>query len=510
MKKFNELGLSTTSNGRVHQNSENLQIVKSALDDKSSSLCLAKFTQVTLHLGAGLVHSCHHPKVHKIPLEELEENPAALFNTTVLKAARKQMLNNQRPSECDYCWRVEDNGNISDRFYKSNEDWAIKNYDAIIASTGQEIFKPTYLEVSFGNACNLKCCYCGPEFSSKWVEELKEHGPLIITDGAGTDQWVQGWQDLDNITIPNKDHNPYIDAFWKWFPEIYPTLKHYRITGGEPLLNKNTLKSLDYLIENPKEDLELSINTNLSIPDKLWDEFLDKIIKLDKGSNFKKITIFTSIESWKEKSDYSRTGIDFDKLIHRFEELLQKTNVRCVVMATYNMLAITSFKDVLEWILELKKKYNYNHDRANIFEKTGYDFRLSDSQENINGFRVGIDIPYLRHPECLDVQYCDDDMLLNYMIPCLEFMLSNVSHSSIVNHLGFEPYEVEKFQRIITNRLYYHNKYNTKDKILTRYRAKFYDFVNEIDHRRNTNFLETFPEMEQFYLECKDSKDRFD
>jgi len=24
------------------------------------------------------------------------------------------------------------------------------------------------------------------------------------------------------------------------------------------------------------------------------------------------------------------------------------------------------------------------------------------------------------------------------MIPCLEFMLSNVSHSSIVNHLGFE------------------------------------------------------------------------
>jgi len=301
---------------------------------------------------------------------------------------------------------------------------------------------------------------------SRLTKQVARPPPPVVTDGPGHTQWVQGWQDLDNITIPNKDHNPYIDAFWKWFPEIYPTLKHYRITGGEPLLNKNTLKSLDYLIENPKEDLELSINTNLSIPDKLWEEFLDKIIKLDNDANFRKITIFTSIESWKEKSDYSRTGIDFDKLVYRFEELLQKTNVRCVVMATYNMLAITSFKDVLEWILELKKKYNYNHHRDYILKETGYDFRSNSSQENIHGFRVGIDIPYLRHPECLDVQYCDDDMLLNHMIPCIEYMISNMCRGSLDMHLGFEPYEVEKFQRIITNRLYFHNKYRPKHEIL--------------------------------------------
>ena len=43
---------------------------------------------------------------------------------------------------------------------------------------------------------------------------------------------------------------------------------HLVITGGEPLLNKNTLKSLDYLIQNPKDDLELSINSNLSVPER--------------------------------------------------------------------------------------------------------------------------------------------------------------------------------------------------------------------------------------------------
>lgn len=510
MKKFNELNLDLNDQGKVAQNDKNLSIVKDALDLKSKSLCLAKFTQVTLHLGSGMVHSCHHPTAHKIPLDEISKNPAALFNTSTLKTARKEMLNGVCPSECDYCWRIEDNNNTSDRHYKSSEDWAIKNYDNVVNSSGDEFFKPTYLEVSFGNACNLACSYCGPEFSSKWVDQLKANGPLRITDGNGKEQWAQGWQDLDNLTIPNRQHNPYIEAYWKWFPEIYPTLKHYRITGGEPLLNKNTIKSLDYIIDNPRDDLELSINSNLSVPDKLWDQFLDKIVDLEKSAKFKKITIYTSFESWGEKAEYSRYGLDFDLVKKRYIELLEKTSVRCVVMATYNMLAITSFQEVLAWILDLKQKYNFNHKRAAILENTGYDIRINDSNESVNGFRVGIDIPYLRHPQWLDAQYCTDDLLENYMIPCLEFMAANSSYSSFTNHLGFEPYEIDKFERIVSNRLYFNNKYKDRNEnLVLKYRAKFYDFINELDKTRNTKFLESFPEMTDFYNECKSRNDEY-
>ena len=500
-KTYKDLNLITDNNGKVIQSSNNLENVLQGLNSISPSLCLAKFTQVTMHLGSGIVHSCHHPKQHKIPLEELEKNPAALFNTTILKVARKEMLNGIRPKECEYCWRIEDNKNRSDRHFKSSEDWAIKEYDSIVNSTGEEFFKPTYLEVSFGNTCNLNCVYCGPEFSTKWVEELKQQGPVKISDGNGNIQWAQGWQNLDEISIPNREHNPYIEAFWKWFPEIYPTLKHYRITGGEPLLNKNTIKSLDYLIENPKQDIELSINTNLSIPQKIWDSFLNKIIELEKSANFKKITVYTSVESWGERAEYARTGLDFNLLKNRFEELLQKTSVRCVVMATYNILAVTSFMDVLKWILNLKKEYNYNLKRDLIYKETSYDIRENLSSNSTNGFRVGIDIPYLRHPEFLDAQYCDENLLINYMIPCLNFMVDNTSDNPYKLHLGFEKYELEKFQRIVENRLYFKNN-NEKD------RAKFYDFINQIDLRRNINFLKTFPEMESYYNSCRSAREK--
>lgn len=82
---------------------------KKQLSVISPTMCAAKWQQVTIHLGTGTTHSCHHPKVHPIPLEELVKNPSALHNTKYKKELRKQMLDGQRPDECDYCWRVEDN-----------------------------------------------------------------------------------------------------------------------------------------------------------------------------------------------------------------------------------------------------------------------------------------------------------------------------------------------------------------------------------------------------------------
>ena len=51
---------------------ENPIIVKDKLDSVGCGFCLAKWTQVTIHLGSGINHSCHHVKAHKIDLEELK------------------------------------------------------------------------------------------------------------------------------------------------------------------------------------------------------------------------------------------------------------------------------------------------------------------------------------------------------------------------------------------------------------------------------------------------------
>ena len=144
------------------------------LNSIGPGFCLAKWTQVTVHLESGTTHSCHHPVAHKIPLEEIEKDPGALHNTLFKKEQRKAMLQGKRPSECDYCWRIEDNTNqYSERVFKSHTSWSQIDKDKIANSTGDENFYPRYVEVSFSNVCNFKCTYCGPNFSSKWMKKLK-------------------------------------------------------------------------------------------------------------------------------------------------------------------------------------------------------------------------------------------------------------------------------------------------------------------------------------------------
>ena len=48
---------------------------------ESNSVCGAKWINATTWLGSGTTASCHHPPAHKIPLEELKDNPSALHNT---------------------------------------------------------------------------------------------------------------------------------------------------------------------------------------------------------------------------------------------------------------------------------------------------------------------------------------------------------------------------------------------------------------------------------------------
>ena len=225
--KDHEWDLTTWGNRKLSHG--NLNKMKGLLDSKGPGFCLAKWTQVTMHLGVGLTHSCHHPSPHTIPLDELQNNPGALHNTQHKKQQRKQMLNGERPAECDYCWRIEDNNNsFSDRVYKSFDNYSFDDYDDIVNLNGDENIFPRYVEVSFSNVCNFKCAYCGPNFSSQWVEEINKHGAYKLDNmlfNGGSDVVTQ---------IKNNEDNQYTEAFWKWFPKGQEHMHTFRITGGEP------------------------------------------------------------------------------------------------------------------------------------------------------------------------------------------------------------------------------------------------------------------------------------
>ena len=169
------------------------------------ALCLAKWKQVSLHLTTGHTNSCYHPPLHKIELSDIERDPGGIHNTAYKKSQRVIMLRNERPSECQYCWNMEDLGQLSDRHYRSGESWAAVDFEQIRNSTGDEDdVIPSYVEVNFNNACNLKCSYCSPQFSSSWGDEANRHGAYPTSVPHNSPEHFTGARRV----IPARESNP--------------------------------------------------------------------------------------------------------------------------------------------------------------------------------------------------------------------------------------------------------------------------------------------------------------
>lgn len=455
---------------------------KENLDPISPSFCAAKWKQSTIYLQNGHTHSCHHPSPHKVPLAEIKVNPGALHNTNYKKEQRKLMLEGQRPPECDYCWRVEDNNMISDRTHKSMSDWAAPYIPEIVSQPWNDDVVPSYIEVSFGHVCNFKCSYCSPHISSQWMDEIEQHGSYPTVPPFNG---IERYESLGLTPIPNNQDNPYVDAFWEWWPSISDRLEQFRITGGEPLLNKNTFKFLDYIIDNPHPNLTVSINSNMCPPDDLLDKFIDKIKIIIKENRVKECRIFTSAEAWGAQAEYIRFGMDYNKWLDNINKVLTEIpGITFTVMSTYNALSVPSYITFLKDIYQLKQNaYNANSSAYPVIGGNN-----SSIYQKITP--VLLDIPYLRWPQHQNV----------FILPKEFATVINEQVQYMYDHLGsygntFSESEAEKLKRI-------YNLFVAHDVDETVNRTNFKLFVDEHDRRRGTNFLETFPDLAEFYKHC--------
>tara|TARA_B100000686_G_scaffold348332_1_gene439114 strand:- start:196 stop:1965 length:1770 start_codon:yes stop_codon:yes gene_type:complete len=460
--------------------------VRDDLNKVGPGFCLAKWTQVTILLQTGQTHSCHHPRPHKIPLHEIKDNPSALHNTVYKKLQRKSMLKGGRPPECDYCWNVEDaNPNaFSDRTMKSGEGWSYPHFGDIKKSTGDENIQPTYVEISFSNQCNMACAYCDVKSSSRWQSEIASKGYYPTSGQYNNTTWMRR---EGTIPIPHTQPNPYRDAFWKWWPDLFPSLHTFRITGGEPLLQKDTFKVLDYIIKNPtvNPNIELGINSNLSIPDEQWDEFLYKVKYITENNLVKNFVLFTSTEAWGEQAEYIRDGMDSKILWKRVEEFLKKCEKpEVTIMAAFNALSVTTYRKVIEKVYRLKKTYH--------------------SDKRYRDYSIILDTSYVRHPEFLDYRILTDDWLekISDMAVLMEDLGMHQFDKAVDAHsaVGWFDFEQEKVRRMS-------DMTPPDDEWVNKQRKDFYLFITEYDKRREKNFLETFPEMEDFYNICKKIKE---
>ncbi len=438
---------------------------KDVIDSVSPSFCLAKWLQSTVLLQNGETHSCHHPARHKINPDDIKDNPIGIHNTPVKIKAREDMLSGIQTKECHYCWSVEnlDNDHISDRIYKSSFSWSWPHLQKVVDSGLGVDINPTYLEVSFENTCNFKCLYCSPESSSRWQEEVSQHGGIQLSNFVLNDpEWLKSTK---RWPIRHNEHNPYVEAFWKWWPSLYPDLHTFRITGGEPLLSKHTWTVLDYIKTHPSPELSLAINTNLNAPTDIVDKLFNYIQEIT--PNIKSFQIYTSIESSGDQAEYTRSGLDYEQFIKNVYKILDNTDskVELHFMTTVNVLSAPTFINFLDLMQHLKKKY----------EISKHNYRIQ--------FRVN----YLTWPKCLSVGILSQRDKEHY-----KTLWTNFAQEHYIDEVkyDFDTFNAEDLAQIERLCDYMINKESAHEDY-----DDFRLFINECDMRRNTSFLDTFPEL---------------
>ena len=414
------------------------------IDSISPTFCAAKWMQVTIDLSSGLGHSCHHTKKQKLSISDIQNNLSAFHNTEDKKKSRLLMLNGNRPPECDFCWKIEDLKQCSDRYIKSNDTWASKYIKHITDSTWDQDINPSYVEVMITNTCNFNCLYCSSDISSSIAKEIITHGEYPIQDLLFRSNQVK-------TKLKKSEQKELRRLFIQWLETAYTNLEYFRITGGEPLLSPFLYEIFDKITTLDNSKTVLAINSNFDPGEHAFNRFIQKTKYLLASTNIPKLEIYVSIDTGGDQAKFIRNGLNditFFENIHYFMNTFPKVNI--VIMVTFSILSFNNFIQLLLQVIKLKEKH------ANLT----------------------MDISPINNPPFLQVSLANDYHYEKFE-ECLDLMSSSQYFSS---------YEVSKFKRIS------HIMNNTPTN-LSELRLTLINYLKEYSRRNNLSLISHYPDI---------------
>jgi radical SAM protein with 4Fe4S-binding SPASM domain len=273
----------------------------------NKSFCVLPWTGFELE-PSGNVKNCI---ISKSTIGNIEEQDiiSILSGQKNLKI-KQQMLDDKKPKNCSGCYLQEQDrknlSSISSRLYYTKElGISVDNrlYDQI------ENFSLHHVDLRWTNQCNQACVYCGPEYSSKWAQELNKQIKSSQESRKKIKEFV-----FENIK----------------------KLKNVYLAGGEPLLMNENREFLQLLLkENPS--ITLRVNTNLSST---------KTGVFDLLCKFKNVHWTVSVETIKEQYEYVRYHGKWDDFLQNLKQI-QKFDHKI----TFNMLYfILNYKSIFSTV----------------------------------------------------------------------------------------------------------------------------------------------------------------
>ncbi len=304
--------------------------------------CQLKWTHSTVYLTDGVSASCH--RVQGDPLE-IRNGELNFHNLPAKLEARRKMLKGEWPGRgCEHCKHIEEAGGTSDRQVHLNMEGTTAppelddNLEAVDVT-------PRQLEVYWGNTCNQKCIYCGAHYSSQIHQEEKRFGPFS-KEGVVIDH--------NQFTLnPNIERDT--ELLFKWFENNIHKLHKVFILGGEPFLQKETFRFIEFLEKKELPDLTLVFFSNHNVEHDRFKNWIDRLEVLQKSGRLDKIQIFFSCDALGPAGEYVRTGLDLKIAIKNFEHILHNTNIEQGINSALTVTAVPGMPEMVRYINECSK-----------------------------------------------------------------------------------------------------------------------------------------------------------
>jgi organic radical activating enzyme len=407
------------------------------------AMCANKWTFLYVHFDAGIVRNCYNVPPRVVTLDDINKYGTDIFfNHPYEIERREEKLKNIKHSDCNNCWNCEDRGVKSQRKPEPFYEAHRIRFNAPRDTTAL----PSFLELYFNNICDLKCVYCNDLSSSQWGAELKKYNEPSLS-----------YRDTTGGQLKK--------IFYEWFEkEGSKELLTYNILGGEPLIQNDFYEFADYLLKILKKSPnrynikpELSLFTNGNTPKKYLERWFALLNELEK---YITVRIDFSNESVGSRSEFIRSNLNwkiFEKNINSTIEFSKGKDIRIRFACTHSIMSIPNFIEFLKWAREIEKRHDVN---------------LSFGTNGVV------------QPAYLSTWNLTEDFK-PYIDQSVTWIKENAPHWN----------DQAEYLLSVKEGL---GKYNLKDL------KSIPSFVEKMMIRRNLDFLQTFPELQNWYKFCRE------
>jgi hypothetical protein len=416
--------------------------VRAELNRISSSFCPLRWSYMQVDIQQGKVKACCKTSFQTLDRALLENHGTqAVFNSPYFQDRRREMLAGVKHEDCRSCWIQEDLGLLSYRILQSAEKM-FRPVTTALASEGRvDEAKPKHLEIILSTLCDLKCSYCGPEFSSSWAVEIDKHGDYPLHP--------HGQQVSPEVSL-------FQEIFWRWFEQEADSIEYIQINGGEPLIQKGFYDFLDRMLtlRGRSKPLQIGVMTNLNASARKMERLRAVLPRLLKHCDLR---FGVSQDSVGERAEYIRHGLNWDRFDQNLRGLIKEFPELSIQIApTMSALNVTSIAGLLAYLDSLSREF----DKEIILRPSIVMF------------------PDFQSPLILTTEYAA------YLQEAIDFLA----------RAGRWPEMARRLEELI--------EAMHKVRNLDHLRRNFYLWFREYDKRRNESFLTVFPEMEGFWRHC--------